>query len=110
MRSSVVCDESNAFPISGSATLATARFRFATAATRMSEIRTSLDRSGAVDASPARATPTPGPGSLVIVVKTYDTRTMWCICSGVDAGSRLDSKQCVEWEFSVAIAMPRVAC
>ena len=30
-----VCDESNALPMSGSATLATARFRFATAATRI---------------------------------------------------------------------------
>src|SRR4029453_6851998 len=37
--------------MSGSATFATARFRFATAATRISAIRTSAARAGAVDAS-----------------------------------------------------------
>ena len=43
-RSSAVCDESKAFPMSGSATLATARFRLATAATRIREMSTSPDR------------------------------------------------------------------
>src|SRR5262245_50019701 len=37
--------------MSGRATLATARFRFATAATRISEIRTSAARAGTVEAS-----------------------------------------------------------
>ena len=41
-----VCDESNALPMSGSATLATARFRFATAATRISATRTSFALTG----------------------------------------------------------------
>ena len=46
-----VCPASNALPMSGSATLATARFRLATAATRMSEIRTSPPRAGTLDAA-----------------------------------------------------------
>ena len=37
--------------MSGSATLATARFRFATAATRMSETRTSFALAGTVEVS-----------------------------------------------------------
>ena len=49
MRSSEVCDASKARPMSGSATLATERFRLATAATRISAISTSPERSGAVD-------------------------------------------------------------
>ena len=48
MRSSVVCEEPNAWPIEGSATLATERFRFATAATRIRARSTSPARSGAV--------------------------------------------------------------
>jgi hypothetical protein len=47
---SAVCDASNAAPIDGKATLATERFRFATAATRMTEARTSPAWSGALDA------------------------------------------------------------
>ena len=47
MRFSVTWDESNACPIDGRATFATDRFRFATAATRISETRTSPARSGA---------------------------------------------------------------
>jgi hypothetical protein len=49
MRFSVTCDESNASPIEGRATFATDRFRFATAATRMSVTRTRPPRSGASD-------------------------------------------------------------
>src|SRR5215218_10478633 len=52
MRLSVVWDESNALPMSGSATLATARFRLATAATRISATRTSGPRAGARSTSP----------------------------------------------------------
>src|SRR5436190_23923355 len=51
IRLRVVCDESKAWPIDGSATLATARFRLATAATRISAIRTSPARAGDTDAS-----------------------------------------------------------
>src|SRR5262245_49585459 len=46
MRSRVVCDESNALPMSGRATLATARLRLATAATRISETNTDPARAG----------------------------------------------------------------
>src|SRR5690606_12506577 len=46
-RSSAAWEASNAWPISGSATLATARFRLATAATRINEIKTSAGRCGA---------------------------------------------------------------
>jgi hypothetical protein len=56
---SAVCDESNAIPMSGSATLATARFRFATAATRMRATRTSPARSGAVEAATVLAAAVP---------------------------------------------------
>ena len=48
----MVCDESNASPMDGSATFATDRFRFATAATRISAIRTRPDRAGAVPSGP----------------------------------------------------------
>jgi hypothetical protein len=51
MRLSAVCDASNALPIDGSATFATARLRFATAATRISEMSTSPERAGAVRAA-----------------------------------------------------------
>ncbi len=44
IRFRVVCDESNAAPIDGRATFATARFRLATAATKMSVVRTSPAR------------------------------------------------------------------
>src|SRR5262249_8759402 len=53
IRSSVVCDESKCLPMSGSATLATARLRFATAATRMSEISTIDARAGAASSTGA---------------------------------------------------------
>src|SRR3954464_4585570 len=64
MRSSVVWEESNARPMSGSATFATARFRFETAATRMSATSTSPARGGA----PVRAlAATVGAGGLARV-------------------------------------------
>src|SRR6478736_5268247 len=44
-----VCDESNAWPIEGSATLATARLRLATAAPRISAERTNAARLGTAD-------------------------------------------------------------
>ena len=43
----MVCEESNAFPIDGSATLATERFRLATAATMISDASTSAAARGA---------------------------------------------------------------
>jgi hypothetical protein len=46
MRFSIVCDESKSSPISGIATFATDRFRFATVATAMSDARTRPARSG----------------------------------------------------------------
>src|SRR5262245_18035578 len=55
MRLSVVCDESKASPIDGSATFATARFRFATAATRINAMRTRPCRAGAVEVSGGRS-------------------------------------------------------
>ena len=54
-RSSDVCDESKALPMSGRATLATARFRFATAATRTSATSTRPERAGASDFASALA-------------------------------------------------------
>ncbi len=48
-----VCEESKASPIEGSATLATARFRLATAAPRMSAARTNPARLGASDSATA---------------------------------------------------------
>src|SRR5512132_1652551 len=51
MRFSVVCELWNAAPISGNATLATARFRLATAATRISAERTRFELGGEVEAS-----------------------------------------------------------
>ena len=61
MRLSVVWDESNDSPMSGSATFATDRFRFATAATRIRERRTRFARAGAsfVSGSPVAATERP---------------------------------------------------
>ena len=52
MRSSVVCEESNARPMSGRATFATARFRFATAATRINAASTSPARAGVAGRGP----------------------------------------------------------
>ena len=46
MRLSIVCDESKSSPISGIATFATDRLRFATVATAISEARTMPARSG----------------------------------------------------------------
>jgi hypothetical protein len=43
----MVCDESNARPIDGSATLATDRFRLATAAITISAVSTRPERAGA---------------------------------------------------------------
>jgi hypothetical protein len=47
IRSSIVCDESKCRPMSGSATLATERFRLATPATRISAASTIPARAGA---------------------------------------------------------------
>ena len=57
MRSSIVWEESNDLPMSGSATLATDRFRLATAATRMSETSTVLPFGGVPEeaSAPGRA-------------------------------------------------------
>src|SRR6476661_3374099 len=49
MRLRLVCEASNASPMDGRATLATARFRLATAPTRMSASSTIPARAGAVD-------------------------------------------------------------
>jgi hypothetical protein len=46
MRLSIVCDESKSSPISGMATFATDRLRFATVATVISDARTIPARSG----------------------------------------------------------------
>src|SRR3954468_21339751 len=51
-----VCDESNALPMEGSATFATARLRLATAAPRISAARTRPARLGASVAAPTGAT------------------------------------------------------
>jgi hypothetical protein len=51
IRLRLVCDASKAAPIDGSATLATARFKFATAATRISAMSAAPALSGWVDAS-----------------------------------------------------------
>ncbi len=52
MRLSIVCDESKSSPISGIATFATDRLRFATVATAISDARTSPARAGPLDSSP----------------------------------------------------------
>ncbi len=75
IRFRLVWDASKAAPIDGSATLATARLRFATAATRISAMRTRPPRSGALTSvacssaivrpSPSLAAPTIAPGSYV---------------------------------------------
>ena len=67
MRLRVTCEESNAFPMSGRATLATDRFRLATAATRISETRTRPARSRDVEDAPAPAPAAPPPGIIVSV-------------------------------------------
>ena len=63
MRFSIVCDESKSSPISGIATFATDRLRFATVATAISDARTSPARSGRESGSFAGAALTHGRGS-----------------------------------------------
>ncbi len=65
IRFSVVCDESNACPIAGSATFATDRFRFATAATRIRLTRTSVARAGPAGAGEG------APGASVMSVAVH---------------------------------------
>ncbi len=52
IRFSITCEESNASPIDGRATFATDRFRLATAATRISVMRTTPRATGSVRSSP----------------------------------------------------------
>src|SRR5262249_9124623 len=70
--SSIVWLESKDLPISGSATFATERFRFATPATRISETRTSPARAGTTDGASPEAMPRASHGSAADVAPGWD--------------------------------------
>src|SRR6476620_11422757 len=102
MRSSIVCDESNALPMSGSATLATERLRLATEATRISARRISVPRAGALSRSPPASgavtertlsvggTPAPHPFRVMTVGRRALQRLEWRAV--VDAGAAVESE------------------